>query len=365
MGSPMRPALLLCLLAPALLAEENLFTQVDSDKDGKISPAELPAEARPFVALVDVDGDGHLSKPEFDRIAANLQNLLPEENSGSSDPHRNIDYVGTGNRRQTLDLYYPKGAPAGKKLPVVVYIHGGGWMSGSKQEGKSFASVITQTGKYIVASINYRLIQEALWPAQIHDCKAAIRYLRGNAAKLGLDSDRIAVMGSSAGGHLATLLGTSSGEKDLEGSLGSFVQESSTVRAVINFFGPTNFETFFGKDRDIAEMARSSAPIRMLGSTDEEIRRNARIASPVHWITRQDPPVLTAHGTRDTIVPFSQATELDEKLRAAGVTTYLIPMEGAGHGFGNHELDRRLHAFLDHHLLGQDTTIPSTPIPVR
>ncbi len=363
MGLPMR-ALLLLLLAPALAAEETLFTQVDANKDGKVSPAELPAEARPFLGLVDVDGDGHLSKPEFDRIAANLQNLLPQEPTEKTDT-RNVDYVGKGHQRQTLDLYYPEKSTRDQKLPLVVYIHGGGWMSGNKQEGRGFADVITGTGQYIVASINYRLIQDALWPAQIHDCKAAIRFLRGNAAKLGIDADRIAVMGSSAGGHLATLLGTSSREKALEGSLGSFLKESSTVRAVVNFFGPTNFETFFGEGSDIVEMARSNAPIRMLGGNDEEIRKNARLASPVHWITRQDPPVLTAHGTEDNIVPYAQATELDEKLRKAGVETHLIAMQGAGHGFGNHELNLRIKAFLDRHLLGLETAVSSAPISVR
>ena len=356
-------SLLPILLASAVAAEESLFTQMDADKNGKVSPAELPAEARPFLGLVDIDGDGQLSKPEFDRIAANLQSLMPQEPAEETGT-RNIDYAGTGHQRHTLDLYFPEEAGE-KPLPLVVYIHGGGWMAGSKQEGRGFADVITATGQYAVASINYRLIQDALWPAQIHDCKAAIRFLRGNAAKFGIHADQIAVMGSSAGGHLATLLGTSGREPELEGSLGKFNTVSSTVRAVVNFFGPTNFETFFGKDSDIVAMARTNAPIRVLGDNDEQIRLNARLASPIHWITRNDPPVLTAHGTEDRIVPFTQAAELDEKLREAGVESHLIAMQGGGHGFGNEELNLRIKAFLDRHLRGQETAVSSEPIRLR
>ncbi|GAA5480761.1 alpha/beta hydrolase fold domain-containing protein [Haloferula helveola] len=356
-------ALLFLILAPACFGQAHIFDQIDTNRDGKVTPAELPEQARPFMALVDANGDGNLSKQEFERIAAVVRQLQGPA-AGVETDERNIDYVGDGHERQRLDLYFPEKRPA-EPLPVVVYIHGGAWTMGNKREGQRYAEAITGTGEFAVASINYRLVQDALWPAQIHDCKAAIRFLRANAEKYGIDPDRIAVMGSSAGGHLAALLGTSNGEKDLEGELGEFVETSSKVQAVVNFFGPTDFETFYGEGADIVEMSRKNGAIKLLGMEEDEIRKNARLASPVHWVGREDAPFLTAHGTSDRLVPFSQAEQLDAALDKAEVESHLIAMKGAGHGFQSAELNRRIKTFLDLHLRDVPGEISNEPIRVR
>lgn len=357
-----RSALSLFLI-PALAVGDDFFSTLDADGNGRIGPSELPKEAAPFLGLVDADGDGSLSKSEFERVAATLRTMVPQEAAEASET-RNVDYVGAGHPRQTLDLYFPEKTSAAA-LPLVVYIHGGGWMSGTKQEGRPVADALTATGEYAVASINYRLIQDALWPAQIHDCKAAIRFLRANAGRYGIEPERIAVMGISAGGHLAALLGTTIGEEQVEGTLGAFRNTSSKVSAVIDIFGPANFETFFGKGSDIVEMSRTNGAIRLLGLSDEVIRRNARLASPAHWISENDPPFLIVHGTRDQVVPFAQSEELHGELTAAGVESHFITVEGGGHGFTSSDLNRRIKVFLDRHLHDGAAQVSTSPIRLR
>ena len=148
---------------------------------------------------------------------------------------RDLVYARAGAKDLLLDLYLPEGAP--RPLPLVVWIHGGGWRNGAKEQTP--ARRLVERG-YAVASINYRLSGEAIFPAQIHDCKAAVRWLRANAAKYGLDAGRVAAWGSSAGGHLVALLGTSGGIMELEGGLGN-ADQSSRVQAVVDFFGPHGF----------------------------------------------------------------------------------------------------------------------------
>ncbi|MGH7202399.1 MAG: alpha/beta hydrolase fold domain-containing protein, partial [Planctomycetaceae bacterium] len=142
---------------------------------------------------------------------------------------RDVPYAGTDNPRQRLDVLLPK-EPAGEKpLPVVVFIHGGGWRNGAKERGLRELVPLVESGEYVGVTIGYRLSGEAKWPAQIHDCKAAIRWIRANAAKYHFDPDRIGVVGTSAGGHLVALLGTSGGVEALEGNLGSHDEAGSRV----------------------------------------------------------------------------------------------------------------------------------------
>ena len=172
-------------------------------------------------------------------------------------------------------------------------------------------------------------------------------------------------MGASAGGHLVAMLGTSGGIEGLEGSLGAFAKQSSRVQCVVNFFGPANFLTFFGKEVAIEKLRRDNMAVRLLGKETEEIKANAKAASPVSWITKDDAPFFTAHGTQDNLVPFAQAVELHGALEKSGVESHLIAMEGAGHGFVNPELNRRIKLFLDGHLRGTEGEISSAPIRVR
>ncbi|MFC7338356.1 alpha/beta hydrolase fold domain-containing protein [Haloferula chungangensis] len=355
--------LLFLLLAPAAFAQVDPFANLDTNKDGKLSASELPKEARPFLSMVDGNADGFVTREEFQQVAANFLTPPPSQAPDASGL-KNLDYAGNGNVRQTLDVYLPE-SPSNKKVPLVIYIHGGGWMSGDKSHGRSIAELITSTGDYAAASINYRLSQHALWPAQIHDCKAAVRYLRANAEKYGIDPERIAVMGHSAGGHLAAMLGTTNKERSLEGKVGPYPSQSSEVQCVVNFFGPTDFETFFGKDIDLAKLSRENMAIRLLGQNEEEIRKNARLASPIHWISKDDAPVFTSHGTADRLVPFAQAEELDAALKEAGVESHLVAMQGAGHGFSSDELNQRIKSFLDLHLRQIPGKISDAPISAR
>src|SRR5687767_8759314 len=160
---------------------------------------------------------------------------------------RDVEYATVGDVSLRLDLYLPSDGEG--PFPVLVWIHGGGWMEGSKNLAPNSFQVRQTARGYAVASINYRLSQQAIFPAQIHDCKAAVRWLRAHAREYNLDPDRVASWGSSAGGHLATLLGTSGDVEDLEGSVGGNLEFSSRVQATVDMFGPSNFLTIGSQER--------------------------------------------------------------------------------------------------------------------
>jgi len=352
--------LLFALLSPVAFAQQaDPFAALDKNKDGKLALTEVPGPAQAHFKRVDANGDGLVTQEEFLKVAAGA--AAPE---AQPDLLKDIDYVGKGNPRQKLDIIVPKDH-ATKKRPLVVFIHGGGWLSGNKNDGHAVIRAVASTGDYVAATINYRLTQEAAWPAQIFDCKAAIRFLRGNADKYGIDPDHIGVMGMSAGGQLVSVLGTSAGEPTLEGDLGGFMEESSRVQCVVNFFGPTNFLTFYGPDTSIVKIRDAKMIGALLGTKEEEVLINAKSASAVTWITKDDAPFFTAHGTKDTLVPYAQAKEINESLAKAGVETHLVEMTGAGHGFHSDDLNLRIKLFLDKHLRGQQAEISEKPIRVQ
>jgi acetyl esterase/lipase len=269
-----------------------------------------------------------------------------------------IPYAATDNPRQRLDLYLPKEAAAGGKPPLIVFIHGGGWVGGDKRAGAMLLPLV-QSGEYALASVGYRLTGETIWPAQIHDCKAAIRWLRGNAARYGFDPERIGVAGSSAGGHLVCLLGTTGGVAELEGALGEHRDQDSRVACVVNQFGPCDL-----RDLREANDAAKGMVAKLLGGRPDEVPDVARSASPLAHLSRDDAPVICIHGTADQLVPYSQSTKLDEACRAADVECILVTVEGGGHGgFRNPEVVVRTKQFLDKHLRGKDATISEDPVP--
>jgi acetyl esterase/lipase len=270
-----------------------------------------------------------------------------------------IPYANNDNPRQQLDLFLPKQPVLNAPLPVIVFVHGGGWRKGDRRSGLTMLAPLIASGRFAGASIGYRLTDEASWPAQIHDCKAAIRWLRGNAGKHGLNADRIAVIGTSAGGHLVAMLGTSGGVAELEGDLGAFVGLSSRVQCVVDFFGPSDLATMGGWHN------KPDAPeALLLGGPIQENQDLAQSASPIHYASADDPPFLMIHGTADPLVPFGQSVELQKKLEATGVTAFLIPIENGGHGrFRIPDLDQRIGNFLDNQLHEGDKTIDLTPIP--
>jgi acetyl esterase/lipase len=358
--------LLFVFLTPAAFAQADPFAALDKNRDGKLALSEVPKPAQAHFKRVDANHDGVVTKEEFAKSnGASDQGKAPA-NAGSPgvDLLKNIDYVGKGNPRQKLDILVPKDH-ATKKRPLIVFIHGGGWLAGSKTDGLGVIQAVAAEGDYVAATINYRLTPEAGWPAQIFDCKAAIRYLRGNAAKYGIDPEHIGVMGLSAGGHLVSVLGTSGDVPSLEGELGSFTKESSRVQCVVNFFGPTNFLTFYGPGTTTVKIRDAKMIGPLLGKEEEEVLVNAKSASPVTWITKDDAPFFTAHGTQDNLVPYAQAEEINASLAKAGVETHLIEMTGAGHGFDSDDLNGRIKLFLDKHLRGRQAEIPGTPIRVQ
>jgi len=254
---------------------------------------------------------------------------------------RDIEYVPGGGKSRSLDLYLPEKAEG--KLPLIVWIHGGAWMGGDK--GGCPAARLVPRG-YIAASINYRLSQEAVFPAQIYDCKAAIRWLRAHAEKYNIDPDRIGVWGSSAGGHLVALLGTSGGAKDLEGDEGNLTV-SSRVQAVCDWFGPTDFMKIGNFPSTLKHFAPDSPESKLLGVPVLENKDKAARANPITYITKDAPPFLIMHGDKDMTVPINQSELLYGALKKAGVDATFETVPGGGHGFGGPEIDRKVESFFD------------------
>lgn len=273
-------------------------------------------------------------------------------------------FAGTDNPRQMLDLYLPKARKSDQPLPVVAFIHGGGWLRGDRSGSASGAISLARTGRFAAVSIGYRLSVEARWPAQIYDCKAAIRWIRAHAKELNLNPDKIAVWGSSAGGHLASLLGTSGDVKELEGALGPNTAFSSRVACVVNWCGPQDMAKPLMFDKEGKPVLKDEAVAGLLGGTYEEKPAEARAASPLTYVTADDPPFLTAHGTLDQRVDYANAGWIHEALKKAGVPSLLIPIAGGDHGSVSHpELKKRSEQFVALHLLGEAQEISVEPIP--
>jgi acetyl esterase/lipase len=285
---------------------------------------------------------------------------------------RDIPYAGTKDPRQTLDLLLPESAKGGKPLPVIVNIHGGAFRAGDKSMGMRELADIVAGGDYAGATINYRLSGEATWPAQIHDCKAAIRWLRANAAKHGLDPDRIGVIGASAGGHLAAMLGLAGDVAALEGDIGPHAGVSSRVKCVVDQFGPSDLLAMGDHPSQIDHNAPDSPESRLIGGALPEHKEKARAASPITYVSRDDPPFLILHGTEDPLVPCNQSERLAEALKTVGVPCVFVKVIDAGHGnFRSPEVGRRIRQFFDKHLrdrpVGEvsDTSILRGPAKAR
>jgi acetyl esterase/lipase len=262
---------------------------------------------------------------------------------------RDVAYVEGGGPRQTLDLYLDQNATG--PLPLIIWVHGGGWEAGSK-EGAGPVRLLLLGKGYHVASINYRLSKQAPFPAQIEDCKAAVRWLRAHAAEYHFDPDRFGVWGASAGGHLVALLGTSGGVKELEGNLGN-PGVSSRVQAVCDWFGPADFLAMVEGTGAGSRVDRDSALSRLFGGPVTEHKDLAKQASPVTFATSDDPPFLIMQGDQDNLVPLRQSELLHEALKKAGVESTLYVVKGGGHGrpgFDTPEVRQTIEEFFAKHL---------------
>lgn len=353
--------LLLCSPAAAQPSEAD-FDRFDRDGSGTLVREELPEGVRGNFGRIDADGNGAVTRAEFGEAVRRIRERRAADEAVRVE--RDVPYADTENPRQRLDLYLPK-EPKADKLPVIVFVHGGAWMGGSKDGQAGQLVPFVRTGEYAGVSVGYRLSDEAKWPAQIHDCKAAIRWVRANAEKYGLDPERIGVWGTSAGGHLVAMLGTSGDVPELEGDLGGSDETSSAVACVANYFGPTEMLAMIGPPSRIDHAAADAPEAKLIGGPLRENPEKAKAASPVTYVSADDPPVLTVHGTEDPLVPYDQGVRFDKALREAGVTSYLVTVEGGGHGGFPPEAEERLRAFFEKHLRGQEVEVSTEPIGQR
>jgi acetyl esterase/lipase len=262
---------------------------------------------------------------------------------------RNIPYVENGHRNQVLDLFLPE-KRSDKPLPVMVWIHGGAWTAGSQANPPV---VFLVTAGFAVASIQHRFSQDAIWPAQSYDCKAAIRFLRAKAAIYNLDPEHFAAGGDSSGGHLAALVGTSGEVGEMEGNLGN-TNLSSRVQAVVDWFGPTDF-TLMAQQSGPRSMLKHDSPSspesRLLGDL---CKRSASWPKrQIRYVDKNDPPFLIMHGDNDQLVPLGQSVILAKALIDAGVEVTMKTIHGAGHEgpqFRSAESQRMIEDFLSRHL---------------
>lgn len=269
--------------------------------------------------------------------------VAPKEVPAGIEETKDLEYGNVNGRALQLDLYRPKELM--HPVPALIFIHGGGWYKGNRQDYRAYVIDFALRG-YVTATISYRLADEAKFPAQVEDAKCAVRWIRANAAKYGIDPKKIAVIGGSAGGHLSLMVGTTAGMKNLEGTGGN-AATSSAVQAVVDFYGPTDLTTELGKTSDIVK--------RFFGATYDEKKDAYELASPLLHVDKSDPPTLVLHGTVDELVPVEQSDRIVAAFKAAGVPVEYERLEGWPHTMDmaksvNAYCQQQIAAFLKKHL---------------
>jgi acetyl esterase/lipase len=257
-----------------------------------------------------------------------------------------IEYARVGEQALKLDLHRPKAASP----PLIVYVHGGAWRAGSKSDVP--VARLLDYG-FAIASVDYRLSTQAQFPAQIHDIKAAIRFLRAKSGEFHIDTKRIAIVGSSAGGHLAALTGVTNGHPVLEGNVGEHLNQSSDVECIVSLYGASNLESILGQSTEFGLKMRVPALQLLLGGQPREKPDLARLASPVAHLDKNDPPLLLIHGDADPQMPPQQSQELAKACEALNLPVQFISIAGGKHGGAEfHDAERTaiMAAFLKKHL---------------
>lgn len=261
---------------------------------------------------------------------------------------KDVEYARVGEHRLLLDLYLPSKV---ESPPLIVWVHGGAWRSGSKD--RMPLRFLVENG-FAVASVNYRLSPVARFPAQVHDCKAAIRYLRSTQDDYGVDGSKIGIAGASAGGHLAALVGVTNGHNKLEGKVGAATDQSSAVQAIVDYYGPTNFLTILKQSTPHGLGVRIPALQLLLGGQPEDKREAAELASPVFHIDAKDPPLLLLHGDQDPQVPINQSHELHGAYKKfSNLDASFEVVHGGAHGgsqFFDVERKKLVTSFFKRHL---------------
>lgn len=332
-----------------------LLRREDANKDGKVTKVEFQGPNRLFDRF-DLNGDGELTKKEFSAAQRNRSRKSGTEGVPADVRIlRDVVFGKGGGRELKMHIVLPrKGFDS--PIPAYVWIHGGGWQGGTKEGGVGKVIPTVRDG-FVGATIEYRLTGEASFPAQIEDCKCAIRYLRAHAEKYHLDPNRIAVGGSSAGGHLAALMGTSGGVKELEG-VGGWPDQPSDVQAVVDFYGPTDFKAFVTTPGYERHNNAGSPESKLLGG-GEVLPNKFGISrvNPITYVDKNDPPFLVIHGSNDRTVPVNQSETIKKALDLANVESTLHIIAGAGHGgpqFATPEVNQMLQKFLLKHLKAAD-----------
>jgi acetyl esterase/lipase len=258
-----------------------------------------------------------------------------------------IEYTNVAGTPLRLDLYRPEPATGG---PLLVYVHGGAWEAGSKA-GMPLTALVERG--YTIASLDFRPASQAPFPGQVHEIKAAIRFLRAEAERRGYDATRIGIVGVSSGGHLAAVVGLSNGDPELEGTLGQHRGESSAVQAIVSYFGASNLTTILAQSTPFGLGVREPALKRLLGALPKDNDALARRASPVFLVDAADPPLLLLHGDQDPQMPINQSHELHGAYEQRGLAADFIVVHGAGHGgeqfYEPHNIER-VATFLDTYL---------------
>lgn len=341
--------------------QSSAFDNWDTDNDGYISRSEFPDR---FPASrfdqVDKNRDDRISKAEDAAFrgrnrnaqASSTQTTNANQNQNSRIPEgtlisKDIVYETVNGRDLPLDLYRP--ANMTKPLPLIIWIHGGGWKGGSKNSINRCAGMLERG--YAIASVEYRLSGEAIFPAAVEDCKAAVSFLRLNAEKFGLDPDRFGAWGSSAGGHLVAMLGVTSDDSTFD-THPVTKKASSNVHAVCNWFGPTDFLRMNDFPGRIDHDAVDSPESLFIGAPIQENQDLVQNANPITYVSPSDPPMLLMHGDNDQSVPFNQSELLHAALHKAGVDSELYRVKNGGHGFRDsvdtpESLFERAAAFFD------------------
>ena len=256
---------------------------------------------------------------------------------------KNLQYAEVDGKLLLLDLYLPE-KPEGS--PLVIWVHGGGWKGGSKQN--CFVKWLSNFG-YTVASINYRLVDVAKWPAQLHDCKGAIRWLRANAQTYGYNPDCVIAVGASAGGHLVALLGTTGDSEELEGNVGGNSEQSSRVQAVVDYYGATDF-LLRSRTQSWKVNKLGSVVYNLLGGPANQLVDKAKQASAKFHVTPNDAPLLVFHGGKDTTVLMNQTDAIEEAYKKHNLPVTVYRLKDAGHGgfvFYSAENAKHLCEFLE------------------
>ena len=325
------------------------FRRLDANMDGRLTDAELESISLQLKKQLDRNSDGEISADED--IQHQLQALSPSK--------ENVNYAENTNPRQTLDIWSANNFKPSTSLPIVVWIHGGAWRSGNKRQVHEIFKRFVLTRQYVGVSINYRLSQEARWPAQLHDCKAAIRWIQANAITFNGDSKRVIVMGSSAGGHLVSMLTTTTGDRSCEGTVGSKGGNNATVIGGINLYGPTDFLRMNDFPSIIDHDAPNSPESQLIGAPIQSRPELVNLANPVKFVDVTDPPLLLVHGTDDKLVCFNQSQLLHRAIRACGGQSTLLTISKGGHGgFITPRITSAIMLFGDY-LIGKKKQLPA------